>query len=274
MQNKNLVIHLTPRQEIEILDSLIDTTILGSGSSRAVYDLDENVKTNLLDELGLLTPYRKRVHYVVKLSLGIGGRTQSDNEYAAYVAHGDTYPLAPLLAAGQFILIMEKLGDDEITRCMTGIDDGLPDGQMIEAEVLRNYHIPDNKLYGSYDKPAYELEEDCDLDEEALAKLRGRCEDAATTINDLDSLFGTTSDNLQIGVDGYGCYLAYDYGFRGDGWGSTATWGSRLSNWVDDSETMNLYINKLIAALQETEDAYAELEYIEHDVVEGAGYEN
>lgn len=269
-----IVAHLTPRQEIKILGCLIDVETLGSGSSRAVYDLDEDVKTNIFTELGILTPYRKRVHYVVKLVLGIGGRNQSDNEYAAYVAYGDTYPLAPIVAMGQFILIMEKLGDDEVTRAMGGIDDESPSEDMIEAEVLRNYHLDDDHQMGSYDKDVYELEEECDLDEDGLDELKRQCNDAAAAINDLDILFGATLDNLQIGKDGYGCYLSYDYGFRGNGWGETVTWGSRLSNWVDDSETMNLYINKLIAALQETEDAYAELECIEHDVVEDAGYEN
>lgn len=272
MENKITVAHLTPRQEIEVLDSIYCTESLSSGSSRVVYDLNEDVKVKLFKELGVLTSYTNGVHYVVKLALGLGGRTQSDNEYAAYVAYGDTYPLAPIVAAGQFVLIMEKLEDDDITRCICSTDDECPDGEEIEREVIINYHLDYDHMINRYNKDTSVLEKESDLDEEALSELRIASDDAASVIRDLDSLFGTTLDNCQIGKNGYGCYLCYDYGFRGDGWGSKNTWSSRLSNWVDDGRTIDIYINKLIAALKETDDAYEALEYIEYDVIEEAGY--
>ena len=274
MRNKITVAHLTPRQEIEVLDSIYYTESLGSGSSRVVYDLNDDVKVKLFKELGLLTSYTSRVHYVVKLALGLGGRTQSDNEYTAYVAYGDIFPLAPIVAAGQFVLIMEKLENDDITRCVCGIDDECPDGEAIEREVIINYHLDHDHMVHCYDKDTSVLEKESDLDEEALSELRVASNDAASVINDLNDLFGTTADNCQIGKNGYGCYLCYDYGFRGDGWGSNNTWSSRLSDWVDDGNTIDIYINKLIAALKETDDAYEALERIEHDVIEEAGYED
>lgn len=262
------IIRLTPTQEIEVLESLGHAEPIGSGSSRAVYDLDAYLKDSLFDELGILTEDRRTTNYVVKLALGLGGCTQMMNEVSAYQNYGLSYPLAEIAAVGHFIIIMEKVVDDDVTKCLYGIDSECPAADEIEREVIINYHENGMDWDFMCDNDLETLEENCGLTQSQVADLQSECEDAANAVSDLDYIFGTTLDNLQIGKSTRGGYVSYDYGFRGDGWGSTNTWSSRLGNYTEDSAVMESYMDKLIGALEAEDEAYASIEAIEADVID------
>lgn len=270
---------LSIKEEQMLLSKLVqedDDLVPNCGSSRAVIDLPEDVQKELFALWGIAEDYTS---YVVKVAIGVGGYTQSMNEINAYMNHGDVAPLAKIVAYGQYCEIMEKVmpyGDE---------------GSILEAycpDEDMGYKTPYYNLWTMYDQEfmfttlddAHYIHED-NLDDLTTAfyedaeyvencfkkfweihpeyERDGRetviaLEKFTSAYNDLEDMFGGTTDNFQIGENDCGDFVCYDYGFRGNGWGSANTWSSPISEYLyDNQETFTSYLQFLIHTLDEME---------------------
>lgn len=199
-------IQMTISQEKTILQYLSKAfaegkaEMLGTGSSRSCWDIDNDAENFIKQTLGLDTD----VNLVIKVAMGIGGQTQSNREIATFLDYGDEY-LARIYAYGRIIEIMEKV--NELSKAYREWDD------CEEGELFINAYGLDKELN------ANRLDEDGYYSTPRLLPLGAKEEDKAefdkamSTIEALNDIFGETGDNGQIGRASDGRIVAYDYGF-------------------------------------------------------------
>lgn len=179
------MIVLTKEQAFEILDNLIESDMIGHGSSRAVYDYVWNGKP-----------------CVVKIGVDVGGHNQNVLEVNVYNEHcGRGRFLAEIYARyGNLMLVCEKVSPLNSSFAEGVLDCGL------EADSEINYYDSDTEDYTNmelwkyYDFRSYE---ECD---KLIDKMR-------EVYWELEEIQGCTSDNEQLGIAEDGSVVAYDYGY-------------------------------------------------------------
>ena len=227
-----------------------DDIYIGNGSSRIVVDTPACLIEKYYKVWGLNT----NREYVIKIAVGLGGKTQMDNEVEAYENYGDYLPLARIPACGKFIEVMEKVD--------SSIFDSYDENAWFGLYYNRDYGTLFQKggeLELDYDE-AYSFEELCKIVQEKkpeekaaireYLELHSQIEEAVAELNDN---LGYTNDNEQVGQDAEGRIVSYDYGFKGDSWGDSHTWSSPITDNLYDTENLSSYFCKLIEGLSSEE---------------------
>nr|DAF79998.1 MAG TPA: hypothetical protein [Caudoviricetes sp.] len=245
---------------------------ISTGSSRAVFEMPNGLAAKYAPLWG-----RKPAELascVVKLSLGVGGFVQAQNEINTYVAYEKELPLAKIYAYGQYVEIREwvetepdnidvwTLKDDydheperfAIASNRQRILDEAVVGHSISWMTEKDYHRLEDDDFGwdEYENVYKFIIQHVshDLRESLESDYQNAC-DVFAAIDDLNSYLGDTSDNCQIGRTAEGCWVSYDYGFRGDNWGDNHSWGSPIANAIDDPEVCSDYLLNLCGILEE-----------------------
>lgn len=202
---------LTIRQEQEIVNYLkthMDTLFIASGSSRAVFSLDDN-----LVELFSLYGIVLKTHSIIKVPLGVGGYRQSQRETEVYNNLGSNY-LAEIYARGSFLTVMESVD--------------------VDFDFYDFYDFFGCDVIGQLNE-WYETEEAKETDEyKRDFDLYTR---AAEAMEALEEVLGSTADNAQVGLAEDGRFVAYDYGFDTDVYASDQM--TRTSNYFSYSTEAN-----------------------------------
>ena len=179
---------LTLEQEKQVLRYLQDNMelFLASGSSRAVFQVDEYIR----DMLGLNDIVAE---LVIKMSMGLGGYRQSCLEASTYNYGVDSGCFADIFARGSVFTVMEAIDTDW-------------DFYDFYEEVYDESEIEEYVKY-RYGE---------DISEEEYRRHYDRYAAALRTILTLEDYLGNTSDNSQLGYSAVDkCFKAYDYGFEG-----------------------------------------------------------
>lgn len=210
---------LTREQEKLLLSYVLEINTEDAGCARMIFPLTDDLKKKLELDVDF--------DCIVKVPMGIGGYRQTQLEVKTYLEHHDYLPLADLAAYGHFVEIMER----------------------VQVEDWRNFYDDYGDMYGYLDS----LERDDSETAEEFSQRIDREEDivrrATTTMDMLNDFFGTTGDNGQIGINRFGDYVAYDYGYTT----STCT-GDQVSDICDcvyDKDRRNKYIRGLVDLLDE-----------------------
>lgn len=265
---------LSSIEEIAVLNALSQAyeedgfETYGGGSSRLVYILKDKPMRDLCILLGI--PFQE---YVIKVALGVGGKNQTDNEISAWNTCHDYLPLAPISAYGKFVEIMERVTPFEDDDTNEGFDmdeerawnaasewefafwsyyygwyvDALTDGDTndVDADAIVKRMTEEDEFRSAvivardyaYDKGW--------LTKEEYQKSINMSVEMLNSYLDLCGEFGDTTDNNQLGRNmNSGNIECYDYGFRGNHWGSTHTWSSGIGDWHSDLE-FELYFQDL-----------------------------
>ena len=245
---------------------------ISTGSSRAVFSMPNNLAAKYAPLWGM--NFRQLFGCVVKLSLGVGGFVQAQNEINTYVSLEKKLPLAKIYAYGQYIEIREWVDTES-----DGIDAwALKDDYDHNPERFavcsnRNAIVAEatkgNSVSWRTEENIHRLEDgDFDWDEyedvysfviqhvshDLRETLENDCQNATdvfSAIDDLNYFLGYTSDNCQIGRTFDGRWVSYDYGFRGDNWGDNHSWGSPIANVIDDPKICSDYLHNLCGILEE-----------------------
>lgn len=234
-----------------------DSIYVGNGSSRIVLDTPTFMAEKYYKVWGLDI----NREYIVKIAVGLGGKTQMDNEIEAYEAYGDCLPLAKIPAYGEFVEIMEKVD--------TSIYDLYNENTWYGLYYYKDYYKlfqEGGEFESDYDE-AYTYEELCKIVQEKKPEEKETIEEylrlhdqIEEVVKELDDNFGYTSDNEQVGQDADGRVVSYDYGFKGDNWGDTHTWSSPVTDNLYDTENLSSYFHKLIEGLNSETIDYRSLE--------------
>ena len=245
---------------------------ISTGSSRAVFSMPNNLAAKYAPLWGM--NHGELIDCVVKLSLGVGGFVQAQNEINTFVAYEKELPLAKIYAYGQYIEIREWVDTES-----DGIDAwALKDDYDHNPERFavcsnRNAIVAEatkgNSVSWRTEENIHRLEDgDFDWDEyedvysfviqhvshDLRETLENDCQNATdifSAIDDLNDFLGYTSDNCQIGRTFDGRWVSYDYGFRGDNWGDNHSWGSPIANVIDDPKICSDYLHNLCGILEE-----------------------
>lgn len=170
------MIELTREQEKEILKQVPYCKFIGNGASRIVVECPQDI----CDEYCGGNPA------VIKVAIGLGGINQMNLEVDTYISYGEYYNLATIYASGLCVEIMEKMSHTyEVC-------------DFLEWDNEDEYATEDaiNTFMGWFD-----------VSEEIAADL-------FNVAYSLCDIFGYTNDNGQLGVNGDGRVVAYDYGFE------------------------------------------------------------
>ena len=245
---------------------------ISTGSSRAVFNMPDSLAAKYAPLWGRSSG--QLASCVVKLSLGVGGFVQAQNEINTYVSYEKKLPLAKIYAYGQYIEIREWVDTEP-----EGIDawtlkddyDNNPERFAVcsNREAIVAEATKGNSVSWRTEENIHRLEdEDFDWDEyegvysfivqhvshDLRETLENDCQNARdvfSAIDDLNYFLGYTSDNCQIGRTVDGRWVSYDYGFRGDNWGDNHSWGSPIANVIDDPEICSDYLHNLCGILEE-----------------------
>lgn len=213
------MILLTPIQEKKILHSLENVAPFDKGASRVCFECPFEV----IEYLNL----NKKYQYLIKVSIGLGGLSQTQLEVSTYQEYGDEYPLAQIFAAGRYIEIMEELEVDYDFRDFVG------DGCCF-------------------------CEED-DMGEEYWGFSENIGSQVEVVANLLSELFGHTSDNGQIGYSFISQrYVTYDYGYTTDKY--TEDQVSDLAHYLCDQEELKNYLVELEKILEQENELLGSIE--------------
>ena len=214
---------LTHEQEKLILDYVKGINTEDAGCARMIFPLSVELEY----KLGLRIPFP----CIIKLAMGIGGYRQNQLEIKTYLEHCDSLPLAELAAYGRFVEIMER----------------------VEVEDWRdfydNYSDVDDYMDCEVERKDNETEEE--FEERYERTYKNACK-AVDTMEQLNDFFGFTGDNGQIGINRYGDYVAYDYGYTTTR--STDEQVSDINESVYDKEARDEYIEGLRDLLDKEED--------------------
>jgi len=245
---------------------------ISTGSSRAVFNMPDSLAAKYAPLWGRKPG--QLVDCVVKLSLGVGGFVQAQNEINTFVAYEEKLPLAKIYAYGQYVEIREWVDTEP-----DGIDawtlkndyDHKPERfavcsnrQRILDEAVAGHSVSwmTEKDYRRLEDDDFDYDEYEDLysfvvqhvSHDLHETLESDCQnayDVFSAIDDLNYFLGDTSDNCQIGRNSEGRWVSYDYGFRGDNWGENHSWGSPIANAIDDPEVCSDYLHNLCGILEE-----------------------
>lgn len=195
---------------------------IGSGSSRAVFSIDEG----LAKILGAL-PF----NCVIKMSLGLGGYRQSELEYNTYRNYEDLQScLATIVARGSIFTIMENVDTDYDF-----------------YEFYNYYHCDAEEMVGEW----YDEDEDGNYPDDYKRDLK-LYKQARDIIYQLEEYFGSTSDNCQLGRTDSGNLVAYDYGFDSDRYASEQmTSTSHYFSYGKDRSQTDLFFEILLDTIEE-----------------------
>ena len=195
---------------------------IGSGSSRAVFDIDEGSA----EILGIL-PFE----CIIKMSLGLGGYRQSELEYNTYCKYEDLQPcLATIVARGSIFTVMESVDTDYDF-----------------YEFYDYYNCEPGEMVGEW----YEEDEDGNYPDGYERDLDFYYK-ARNVILQLEEYFGSTSDNCQLGLTESGDLVAYDYGFDGGRYASEQmTRSSHYFSYGKDNCQTDLFFEVLLDTIEE-----------------------
>lgn len=213
---------LTTLEEKQVLSLIPLDGCIDCGSSRRVYECpDEVIKLLGLDP---------SINYVIKLGCGQGGFNQNSREVEVWLENEGCDYLAPIYAAGRFIIIMEAVDVCNYIDFARGIDYDDDPRERAETYIEDEYDMsPEDANYEStvkdYEKAAY-------------------------TITQLAYHNGNTCDNGQLGMTASGRYVAYDYGFISDV-GCDSQCSEDLVENIYDDKCFNYYIDELKNILDE-----------------------
>lgn len=267
---------LTIKEELAFLHDLAayydnDSTIyINDGASRAVFERP----LSLAHDYGKLwfpndvDAARTLAHCVIKISKGVGGFVQTQQEVGAYNFYRNSrLPLARVYAYGQFIEIREAVDidgafsdDDSPSTIAEDYDSGFQYAldrhheDILDAEAFDIKHFEYSWLseeqryrlrHNDYGKllSSGRLEEFYNYVLRHISDHKTLCEnirfdrrlsDAVLQARqELNEAFGDTTDNLQLGLARCRRQMAvvcYDYGFYGDGdWGRTHIYDSPIN---------------------------------------------
>ena len=226
---------LTLEQERIVLKSLIGRDYMACGSSRIVYECDEEIK----EYLGLNHEH----NYVIKLACGQGGMNQSNAELSAFLDYGRQY-LAEVFYFGQFVLISEGVDTDDWIDFAEGIYGDASDDELVD--YVNNYLYDEYYWVKDNERPDY----------------FDSFYNAAQTIRCLAEIFGRTADNGQLGTGWDGRLVAYDYGFIAGKGCDTQCSNQLVDNILGDDDRFYDYIDELIQVLDELKETYMKLDEI------------
>jgi len=213
---------LTALEEKLVLSSIPQDDCLDFGSSRRVYHCPDEV----VNALGL----DPSINYVIKLGCGQGGFNQNSREVEVWLDYEGCDFLAPIYAAGRFVIIMEEVEVCNYLDFAETID--FNDNSRERAENWVDYE---------YDMTSEDDDYDSYVDD---------YEKAAHAIRQLADINGNTSDNGQLGRTKNGTYVAYDYGFV-VGVGCDSQCSNCLVENMYDADCFDYYINELKTILDE-----------------------
>lgn len=214
---------LSNTQERKILESLNNNKRIHAGSSRIVFDLDNEIA----EELGL------EGRWVAKLVMGINGQNQMHLEVETYLKYPEG-PLARIGAYGRYVEIMEYIDDSEDFYDFVESYDA--DAEYYCDDCIRQMEC--------------ETEEEFERRYNKELRLMRK---AASTIEYLEGIFGYTTDNAQIGYNEDGDLVAYDYGFEPcNGCRDIYCSPWEIVDAID--EDLKEYINSLISFLEYEEE--------------------
>lgn len=229
---------LTAHEEKLVLSSIPQDDCLDFGSSRRVYHCPNEV----VNALGL----DPSINYVIKLGCGQGGFNQNSHEVEIWLENEGCDFLAPIYAAGRFVIIMEEV---EVCNYLDFADTiSYDDDPRERAESFVEYEYdmtPEDEDYEStvkdYQKVAY-------------------------AVTQLAYFNGTTSDNGQLGRTKNGTYVAYDYGFI-----AGVSYDSQCSNDlvenIYDTDCFDYYVSELKNILDEIANNEKELNELERYII-------
>lgn len=229
---------LTTLEEKQVLSLIPRDGCMDNGSSRRVYECpDEVVKI-----LGLDPSF----DYVIKLGCGQGGFNQNSREVEVWLENEGCDYLAPIYAAGRFILIMEAVDVCDYIDFAETVDYDDDPRERAESYVEYEYDMsPEDADYEStvrdYEKAAY-----------AIAQLAYHN--------------GHTCDNGQLGRTKSGRYVAYDYGFI-IGVGCDSQCSEDLVDNIYNEECFNYYIDELKTILDEIDSNEKKLNELERYMI-------
>jgi len=222
------IIVLTHEQEKIILDYVMGLNTEDAGCARMVFPFS----TELEYKLGLRIPFP----CIVKVAMGIGGYRQNQLEIKTYLECCDFLPLAEIAAYGRFVEIMER----------------------VEVEDWRDFYDDYSDVDDYMD---YVNRRENETEEEFSERYDRTYESATKAVEAMEALndhFGFTGDNGQIGINRYGNYVAYDYGYTTNR--HTGEQVSDISDSVYDKDDRNLYIQGLFDLLDKEEHMLEEYE--------------
>ena len=212
---------LTHEQEKTILSYVMDLNTEDAGCARMIFPLS----TELANKIGLDITFP----CIVKVAMGIGGYRQNQLEIKTFLEQCNYLPLAEITAYGRFVEIMER----------------------VEVEDWRDFY--DN--YCDVDDYMCEIEQKEDESDEEFQERYDRTYNnavkAVNTIDCLNDFFGETGDNGQIGINRFGEFVAYDYGYTTSR--TTDEQVSDVSDAVYDKDDRNSYIQGLFDLLDKEE---------------------
>ena len=194
---------------------------IGSGSSRAVFSIDEG----LANILGVL-PF----DCVIKMSLGLGGYRQSELEYNTYCNYEDLQScLATIVARGSIFTVMESVDTD------------------YDFYELYDYGCDVEGMVSEW----YDEDEDGNYPDGYERDLKFYKE-ARDVILQLADYFGETSDNCQLGLTESGHLVAYDYGFDSGRYAREQMTGtSHYFSYGKDRSQTDLFFEILLDTIEE-----------------------
>lgn len=213
------MIELQRHQERCILHAMMkNDTYIDQGNGRMVYDIPKEAYQYL--------PFLNNPeNYVIKIAMGIGGIRQNRNEREVYENYNA--PVAEICAFGKFIEIMEKIEPDNYSDLMEDYD---CDSDLYIEEYIENNEQREDETAEHFEKRVHEVRKDV--------------EQACNVINELNEIFGYTTDNAQLGRTAEGRIVSYDYGFKPDIGCSEQT--SDLSWWLYKALNRIRYLHDLI----------------------------
>lgn len=229
---------LTTLEEKQVLSLIPLDKYVDCGSSRRVYGCPVEV----IKLLGLNPSF----DYVIKLGCGQGGFNQNSREVEIWLENEGCDYLAPIYAAGRFIIIMEAVDVCDYIDFSSGIDYDDDPRERAETYIENEYDMsPEDDDYEStvkdYEKAAY-------------------------AITQLAHHNGQTSDNGQLGMTASGRYVAYDYGFISDVDCDSQCSGDLVEN-IYDNKCFKYYIDELKNILDEIANNEKELKELERYMI-------
>lgn len=203
---------ISAEKEIQLLRYLKGFEFIDAGGARMVFEVDKFIK-KLLD-------LDQDKDYVVKIAMGQGGMSQNMAEVETYIRYADDGFLATIYQAGRYCLIMEAVETD----CWYDLAEEISSFET-RYEDADNYAEGNNIEYNERDNKVID------------------------TIGYLADIFGSTSDNGQVGWTKDGRCVAYDYGFYVEKGCNSQT--SLLRDMCDEEIVRDNYLNGLICILAE-----------------------
>ncbi len=239
---------LTLEQETQILKNILEDGeyLAIAGTARIIiFDYDKFL------ELGLDSN-----QYVIKIALGTAGLSQNEHEVLTYLSFGSILPLAKIVAAGETLIIMEKV---YICNAIFDVYDDYTSGNFYRSTIFtKEAQAVAYKAWNTI----YDFLGDLPTDFCQLG-FRYTEEDNDSSINIYQILDPNHIENKSKDIQDNPDLVAYDYGYDVDLPLEVQISPLREIEW--DNREFNLYLQSLIELLKDTEDFYTKMEQLEYD---------